>query len=198
MFLSLFHLLIVVEKGVVESEKFKTLKAIRDSQTNLMQSKSKFNWKRQDTEQIVVMVDYSNCLSFDLKIGEEKLWKNLKEMRCSIHTKKWKKERKKKRTRNNDDSGGRVGEYSHERKLRGHSNCQPKIQFIVAMCRRTLMSVFNHWTDIYKWVHADGIEEEEEKSFLFFTFFFETPKKVPVFSSFAFESFFPSFRFIAR
>ena len=99
----------------------------------------------------------------------EELDKGKKE-RCSTQ-KKWKK-RKKKRAQNNDDSGGRVGEYTHERKLRGHSNCQPKIQFIVAMCRRTLMSVFNHWTDIYKWVHADGIEEEEEESFFSSQFFF--------------------------
>ena len=32
-------------------------------------------------------------------------------------------------------------------------------------------------------VHADGIEEEEKESFLFFTIFFETPKKVQVFFS---------------
>jgi len=36
---------------------------------------------------------------------------------------------------------GREG-WAHERKLRGHSNCQPKIQFIVWMCRRALMSFF--------------------------------------------------------
>ena len=142
------------------------------------------------------MLDYSNCLSFDLKIGEGKLWKSLKKekKRDVQHKKKWKKERKKE-PRIMMTQGGRVGEYTHERKLRGHSNCQPKIQFIVAMCRRTLMSVFNHWTDIYKWVHADGIEDEEEESFFSSQFcFFENSKKVPdFFSSFTFESFFPRF-----
>ena len=50
--------------------------------------------KRQDTEDRV-MLDYSNCLSFDLKIGEEKLCKNLKGKKGERDVQDKKMERKK-------------------------------------------------------------------------------------------------------
>jgi hypothetical protein len=62
-----------------------------------------------------------------------------------------KKEREREREREREQD-------PHERKLRGHSNCQPKIQFIVWMCRRTLMSFFNHRTDGYINVQSNPVQ----------------------------------------